>query len=138
LPECFYHQLRLALYEITWSANFVLGDMKVESSVLINREYGHIKILDYGVGDEVGNFPKEVTLNMAHNGFLNFLSLMNSYQLFRNLPLAEKDFLEALKSQENSGSVEYFSYTNCRDIQIVLEQREELKLGEDQERKTDS
>lgn len=130
LPKDFYHHLRLALYEIAWSAKFILADMKVESSVIINRDTGNIKIIDYGVGDDVGDFPESVALNMAHNRFLDFLALMGSYQLFTNRPKAEEDYSEALITQEKTGSVEYFESTECRDMKLVFEQQEELKRRE--------
>ncbi|RRJ54771.1 hypothetical protein EHV15_34845 [Paenibacillus oralis] len=127
LPQGFYDDLRDALYEIAWVANFILGDMKIESTVIINRETGSIKLIDYVVGDTV-DFPDEVVLYMAHKNYLQFLSLMKESNLFNTNQEAKELLLDALYKQEER-DVDYFIATNCRDILSVFERRKLHNMG---------
>ncbi|MEK5183189.1 hypothetical protein [Paenibacillus sp. FSL P4-0288] len=126
LPAQFYDQLRLALYEITYTANIVLQDMKVDSSVLIHRTTSHIHLLDFGVVDFTRNLPDAVAIDWAHRAFMSFLTSMGDNQLFRNMPAAERTFQEALITNKDK-DVDYFLKTECSDIVNILKDRKETE-----------
>lgn len=102
LPDTFYDRLKDALQQFTKKSDYILRDMKVEDSVLINLHTGDIKLIDYGVGDSVVNFPEEAIEDMLKKGFIDFLDQLRFKKILSSYPEAKKVLNKVLEMEQSS------------------------------------